>query len=173
MSAVLLFQEDKSAYLLARALYSPARHLLLDDCLSAVDSHTALWIYENCITGPLMENRTCILVSHNIALALSAADHVIVLDKGAVKVQGTAEERCCVRNFGDRNELIRQSASRATSSSISRTTSMANLQKQVDIAAAVEIATAAEAAEHDLQGQRHLWQTQSVPIPLKKSLKRR
>ncbi|GAX71609.1 ATP-binding cassette multidrug transporter [Saccharomyces cerevisiae] len=41
---------QKQRISLARAVYSSAKHVLLDDCLSAVDSHTAVWIYENCIT---------------------------------------------------------------------------------------------------------------------------
>lgn len=79
---------QKQRISLARALYSNARHVLLDDCLSAVDSHTASWIYDNCITGPLMEGRTCILISHNIALTLRNAELVVLLEDGHVKDQG-------------------------------------------------------------------------------------
>ncbi|KAL5351830.1 Transporter of the ATP-binding cassette (ABC) [Pseudogymnoascus australis] len=79
---------QKQRISLARALYSNSRHLLLDDCLSAVDSHTAKWIFDNCITGPLMRNRTCILVSHNLALCVPSAEHVVVLDNGRISVQG-------------------------------------------------------------------------------------
>ncbi|KAK9474191.1 P-loop containing nucleoside triphosphate hydrolase protein [Dipodascopsis tothii] len=134
---------QKQRISLARALYSPARHLLLDDCLSAVDSHTAVWIYEHCITGPLMAERTCILVSHNVALTLTSADHVVYMDRGAVAMQGTPEQVYNAGLLGD-DELLRQSASMATSRSLSRTTSMANLKKQVDIAVAVEAIAEAE-----------------------------
>ena len=79
---------QKQRVSLARALYSNSKHILLDDCLSAVDSHTAAWIYDNCITGPLMDNRTCILVSHNIALTLRNAEQVIMLENGRVTQQG-------------------------------------------------------------------------------------
>ncbi|SCU77356.1 LAME_0A00826g1_1 [Lachancea meyersii CBS 8951] len=79
---------QKQRVSLARSLYSSSRHILLDDCLSAVDSHTALWIYENCISGPLMEGRTCILVSHNVALTLRNADWVVYMESGRVKDQG-------------------------------------------------------------------------------------
>ncbi|CCK70379.1 bile acid-transporting ATPase YBT1 KNAG_0E01120 [Huiozyma naganishii CBS 8797] len=79
---------QKQRISLARALYSDSKHLLLDDCLSAVDSHTASWIYDNCITGPLMVGRTCILVSHNIALTLRNAELVVILEDGRVKDQG-------------------------------------------------------------------------------------
>jgi ABC-type multidrug transport system fused ATPase/permease subunit len=82
---------QKQRISLARALYSNAAHLLLDDCLSAVDSHTAKWIHEFCITGPLMEGRTCILVTHNVALCVPSAEKVIVLDNGRVLTQGDPE----------------------------------------------------------------------------------
>lgn len=82
---------QKQRVSLARALYSNSKHVLLDDCLSAVDSHTALWIYENCISGPLMQNRTCILVSHNVALTVQNADWVIMVENGRVKKQDTPQ----------------------------------------------------------------------------------
>lgn len=79
---------QKQRVSLARALYSRSKTLLLDDCLSAVDSHNALWIYENCITGSLMKGRTCVLVSHNTVLTLKKADWCVVLENGKVKSQG-------------------------------------------------------------------------------------
>lgn len=88
---VILSGGQKQRVSLARALYSNSRNVLLDDCLSAVDSNTASWIYENCITGELMVGRTCILVSHNISLVTKKADHVILLDKGRVIGQGNPE----------------------------------------------------------------------------------
>lgn len=83
---------QKQRISLARALYSNARHILLDDCLSAVDSHTAQHIFEHCILGPLIHNRTCILVTHNIALCVPQAQHVVVLNNGKIKAQGKPEE---------------------------------------------------------------------------------
>lgn len=38
---------------IARAVYSQAETVILDDCLSAVDAHTAKHLYEHCITGNL------------------------------------------------------------------------------------------------------------------------
>lgn len=79
---------QKQKISLARALYSSSRHVLLDDCLSTVDSHTAVRIYEKCILGPLMQGRTCILASHNVGLTVkNAAWVVVVLKQGAVKCQ--------------------------------------------------------------------------------------
>lgn len=110
---------QKQRVSLARALYSNAKHLLLDDCLSAVDSHTAAWIYDNCITGPYMEGRTCILVSHNIALTLRNADLVVILENGFVKNQGSPEVLLDKGLLGE-DQLVR-------SSILSRNTSMASI----------------------------------------------
>lgn len=73
---------------IARALYSTSRHLVLDDCLSAVDPDTASHLYDNALCGPLMQGRTCILASHNVALTTKLADWVVILNDGTVKAQG-------------------------------------------------------------------------------------
>ncbi|PHH88502.1 hypothetical protein CDD83_7455 [Cordyceps sp. RAO-2017] len=83
---------QKQRISLARALYSNSAHVLMDDCLSAVDSHTAQWIFTNCIKGPLMRNRTCVLVTHNVQLCVPSADYVVLLDNGRVASKGPAQE---------------------------------------------------------------------------------
>lgn len=87
---VTLSGGQKQRISLARALYCHARHVILDDVLSAVDSHTAKWIFDNALMGPLMHNRTCILVTHNATLCLPHAEFAVVLDNGRVTAQGTA-----------------------------------------------------------------------------------
>jgi ABC-type multidrug transport system fused ATPase/permease subunit len=89
---VTLSGGQKQRISLARALYCDARHVILDDVLSAVDSHTAKWIFEKALMGPLMYNRTCILVTHNAGLCLPRADFAVVLDNGRVAAQGSAYE---------------------------------------------------------------------------------
>lgn len=126
---------QKQRVSLARALYSNSRHILLDDCLSAVDSHTALWIYENCISGPLMANRTCILVSHNVALTAQKADWVVVMENGRISAQGSPEDLIKSGKLGE-DEFVK------TSVLNSRSQSTANLQsldsKNTDMKAKVE-----------------------------------
>lgn len=51
---------------LARALYSSAQTLLLDDVLSALDVHTSRWIVDNCLQGDLIQGRTVLLVVRRI-----------------------------------------------------------------------------------------------------------
>lgn len=110
---------QKQRISLARALYCNSRHVLLDDCLSAVDSHTAKHIFENCIMGPLMYKRTCILVTHNVALCVPRSQHVVVLNNGKVACQGSAEEVLSSGALGE-DLLKSRSASKGNSQMISR-----------------------------------------------------
>lgn len=78
---------------LARALYSPAQVLLLDDILAALDVHTSKWVIENAFKGDIIRDRTIVLVTHNVALAAPIADHVIALGKnGKIASQGSMSE---------------------------------------------------------------------------------
>ncbi|KAH7910130.1 hypothetical protein BJ138DRAFT_1127138 [Hygrophoropsis aurantiaca] len=79
---------QKARVSLARAVYSRASILLLDDVLSAVDAHTAHHLYHECLKGELMHGRTVILVSHHVQLCTSGASYVVALDNGRVLFQG-------------------------------------------------------------------------------------
>ncbi|KAL9119448.1 MAG: hypothetical protein Q9187_004001 [Circinaria calcarea] len=83
---------QKQRIALARATYSNACHLLLDDCLSAVDAHTAAWIFQHCIKGSLLKGRTCILVTHNLALAAADARFLVALENGKVAAAGAPSD---------------------------------------------------------------------------------
>lgn len=83
---------QKQRVALARAVYSRARTLLLDDCLSAVDTQIARWIVARCSKGELMRARTCILFTHNAELTVKHAKFVAVLEDGRIFAQGTPEE---------------------------------------------------------------------------------
>ncbi|GJJ76107.1 hypothetical protein EMPS_08466 [Entomortierella parvispora] len=83
---------QKQRIALARAIYSRAGHILLDDCLSAVDAHTAKWLFAKCLMGPLMQGRTRILVTHAVSLTLRGAAHVVVLRNGTVVASGTSAQ---------------------------------------------------------------------------------
>ncbi|KZT35927.1 hypothetical protein SISSUDRAFT_1064088 [Sistotremastrum suecicum HHB10207 ss-3] len=79
---------QKARVSLARAVYSRASILLLDDVLSAVDAHTARHLFDNCLKGPLMKNRTIILVSHHVQLCAPGASYIVALDNGRVMYAG-------------------------------------------------------------------------------------
>ncbi|KAF0447968.1 P-loop containing nucleoside triphosphate hydrolase protein [Gigaspora margarita] len=71
---------------LARAIYSQHEVLILDDFLSAVDLHITKYVYEQCLTSDLMENRTRILVTHNKDLCRGAAMTVFMKDGKIEKI---------------------------------------------------------------------------------------
>ncbi|KAK0531477.1 hypothetical protein OC835_003651 [Tilletia horrida] len=83
---------QKARVSLARAVYSRAQTLLLDDILSAVDAHTAAHIHKNLLQGPLLKDRTVLLVSHQVQLVAPSAALVLVLDNGAIKYQGQSSD---------------------------------------------------------------------------------
>ncbi|KAH9715829.1 multidrug resistance-associated protein 11 [Citrus sinensis] len=76
---------------LARAVYHGSDIYMLDDVLSAVDAQVARWILSNAIMGPHMLQKTRILCTHNVQ-AISAADMVVVMDKGQVKWIGSSAD---------------------------------------------------------------------------------
>ncbi|GJE87804.1 multidrug resistance-associated ABC transporter [Phanerochaete sordida] len=87
---VTLSGGQKARITLARAVYSNAEILLLDDVLAALDVHTAHSIVEECFQGDLVRGRTVILVTHNVALAAPIADFVVSMGAdGRIKSQGT------------------------------------------------------------------------------------
>jgi ABC-type multidrug transport system fused ATPase/permease subunit len=68
---------------LARALYSKARILLLDDPLSALDQQTAEFIVDNCLrTTTFTEGRTIVLATHRTDLVIKLARRVIEMEDG-------------------------------------------------------------------------------------------
>lgn len=75
----------------ARALYSRAGILILDDIFSALDAHTGRHVFEHGLTGELGQNRTRILVTHHVSLCLPRADYYVLLGEGSVQCAGPAE----------------------------------------------------------------------------------
>jgi ATP-binding cassette subfamily B multidrug efflux pump len=80
---------QKQRVALARALLRQPRILLLDDCLSAVDTHTEEQILRN--LRQVFAGRTVFLVSHRIS-TVQGADQILVLDGGRIAERGTHEE---------------------------------------------------------------------------------
>lgn len=75
---------------LARAVYKDADIYLLDDPLSAVDTHVGKELFENCITGYLRK-KTVILITHQLQY-LKEVDHIVILNNGAIQAEGTYHE---------------------------------------------------------------------------------
>jgi ABC-type multidrug transport system fused ATPase/permease subunit len=82
---------QKQRISLARACYTNAGLVLLDDPLSAVDAPTARFLLHRCILG-LLQGRTVILVTNATHLVLPYADHVISVVRGEITHEGSPEE---------------------------------------------------------------------------------
>ncbi|KAF8318510.1 P-loop containing nucleoside triphosphate hydrolase protein [Clavulina sp. PMI_390] len=83
---------QKARVALARAVYSRSQTVILDDVLSAVDSHTAEKLITECLCGPIMSGRTIILVTHHVDLIINHCAYVVQLEEGAIVSQGTPDE---------------------------------------------------------------------------------
>lgn len=83
---VTLSGGQKQRIAIARAVLREPSILILDDCLSAVDTHTE----EEILKGlkEIMKQRTSVIVSHRIS-TIQDADEIIVLEEGEIVERGT------------------------------------------------------------------------------------
>ncbi|KAG8689189.1 hypothetical protein FRC11_003875, partial [Ceratobasidium sp. 423] len=83
---------QKARVALARAVYAPTKRILLDDPLAAVDSHTTRFLIDNLFKGPLLEDRTVVLVTHHVELMLPCAHYLVRMYDGRIDMQGIVSE---------------------------------------------------------------------------------
>ena len=86
---------QKARISLARAIYREADIYLLDDPLSAVDTHVARHLFEHCMRH-FLAGKCVILVTHQLQLA-KLCDMVCLLSMG------------CVAHFGKFNDIPKYS----------------------------------------------------------------
>ena len=87
---------QKQRISIARAIIKEPKILLLDDCLSAVDTETEKRILGN--LQNLMKNLTTIIVSHRISCAKNA-DNILVMERGEIVQQGTHDELIKINGY--------------------------------------------------------------------------
>ncbi len=85
---VMLSGGQKQRLVLARAILKKSKLLLLDECLSAVDTRTEQTILNN--LRDYLKDKTTIVITHRIFTAWTF-DQIIVLDDGHIAEQGTHE----------------------------------------------------------------------------------
>ncbi|KAI9305402.1 hypothetical protein BJ944DRAFT_239688 [Cunninghamella echinulata] len=86
---------QKQRVAIARAIYSQADIIILDDCLSAVDTYAAKHIYQHCLMGEYMKNKTVILVTNHVGFCIQRADYIVYLKDGQVLSAGTPNDVIC------------------------------------------------------------------------------
>jgi ATP-binding cassette subfamily B protein len=94
-------QKQRTA--IARAVLRRPQILLLDDCLSSVDTYTEEAILRE--LTQVMQSRTSLLVSHRVS-TVRHADEIIVLDDGRIAERGSHDELLALG--GIYAELVRQ-----------------------------------------------------------------
>ncbi|KAL4802515.1 P-loop containing nucleoside triphosphate hydrolase protein [Aspergillus unguis] len=87
----------------ARALYSRAGILVMDDIFSALDAETGRHVYEHALTGELGQGRTRILVTHHVGLCLPRTDYCVVLENEQITHAGTVD---ALNASGDLTDLV-------------------------------------------------------------------
>jgi ABC-type multidrug transport system fused ATPase/permease subunit len=83
---------QKQRLALARACYQEADIFLLDSPLSAVDQHTCIHIFDNCIRG-FLKGKTILLITHHLEL-LQECDFVSVMNDGKMTYYGEFNALC-------------------------------------------------------------------------------
>lgn len=86
---VMLSGGQKQRMVLARAILKNSRILMLDECLSAVDTQTEKTILAN--LQEFLEDKTTFVITHRIFTSWTF-DQILILDNGAIAEQGTHEE---------------------------------------------------------------------------------
>ena len=86
---VTLSGGQKQRLSIARAIARDPKILILDDCLSAVDTNTENIILNN--LKRIMLDRTSVIISHRVSSA-KLADRIVMLDDGHIVEQGTHAE---------------------------------------------------------------------------------
>jgi ATP-binding cassette subfamily B protein len=94
---------QKQRVAIARALVVEPKILVLDDALSAVDTHTEEEILER--LSAAKSGRTAIVVSHRVS-TIRDADHIVVLHDGRVAERGTHDD--LIRRDGFYADLYRK-----------------------------------------------------------------
>ncbi|KAF7585883.1 hypothetical protein BBP40_009943 [Aspergillus hancockii] len=105
---------QKARVALARAVYSAARILFLDDPLSALDHNTAETIVRRCFSGPLMQNRIIVLVTHRTALVRHIADQIVHIQDG----RAVTEDKQAISSALNFDDTDKASSSESTDDEI-------------------------------------------------------
>lgn len=90
---------QKQRIAIARAVYSDSDIYLIDDSLSALDSHVGQAIFNNVFKG-ILSGKTLIMTTHALQY-LSQLDHIIMLSSGRLLYEGRYDELLSIPEFAE------------------------------------------------------------------------
>lgn len=99
---------QKARVALARAVYSRAPYLFLDDPISALDQQTAEHIMKFCISSSLCAGRTVLLVTHRLDLVETVAESAIEISEGRALLRDISEVHDSLRHSENGNVMSKQ-----------------------------------------------------------------
>jgi ATP-binding cassette, subfamily C (CFTR/MRP), member 1 len=85
---------QKARVSLARATYSDADVILLDDPLSAVDAHVGEALLNECLLNGPLAGKTRVLVTHALHV-LDRTDYIYFMDGGKIVEEGSFNVSIC------------------------------------------------------------------------------
>jgi len=94
---------QRQRIVIARALMNDPRILVFDEATSALDTESERIIQQN--MGAMLQGRTTLVIAHRLS-TIRNADHIVVLDQGALAEKGSHEE--LMQRKGLYYHLIRQ-----------------------------------------------------------------
>ncbi|KAJ1337700.1 ATP-binding cassette subfamily C (CFTR/MRP) member 1 [Microdochium nivale] len=106
---------QKARVALARAVYARADVYLLDDVLSAVDSHVGKHIIENVLAADGLLGSKCRILATNSISVLTSADHICQLKDGEIVESGTFRQLIAMK--GGIAELLKTSGTESGAAS--------------------------------------------------------
>ncbi|KAK4106280.1 hypothetical protein N658DRAFT_490887 [Parathielavia hyrcaniae] len=150
---------QKARVALARAVYARADVYLLDDCLSAVDSHVGRHIIDN-VLGPkgLLKRKTRILATNSIPV-LVESDYICLFKDGEITERGTYRQLLAMK--GAVFDLIK-SAGKGESGQSSSSGSPADSDSESESSTVIEGASSSQEKEDIEEAQEGLGALQSI-----------
>ena len=116
---------QKARIAMARAIYSEADIVLLDDPLSAVDAHVGHLLFNNAIKGLLNHGKTVILVTHQLQF-VTHGDQLVIMNDGSITHCGTPTQ---LREQGVQVETLLEKFNESLDTEASHTGSTAGSPK--------------------------------------------
>ena len=97
---------QKQRISIARAAYMPGcSTVLLDDPLSAVDTHVSDHIFHRCLNGPAMGGRTRVLITHSMAY-VHHADRIVMMKETATPDSYTVKVGTAASLLADDEQFV-------------------------------------------------------------------